>query len=223
MISAARARRTPSAAIAAGAVPQTATASERPFDSTVHRVVSARSASVVDAVLDDLATFELDRGERDWRRRRECGLVLFVFGEWIGRLPRRQRERNLEDTSVDVGIAKVLAAQHTLVGGDRGERPRRQVRCQLRPRVRARRDLGQRSEREAPRSFGQHPRCPLSRRLEREAVLGQRRRRPQLLPPLECPAATVSELDEPVPIPCRAELIDRAYELVEITLLDDLR
>ena len=40
-------------------------------------------------VLDDVAAFELDRGERGWRRRRECGLVLFVLGERIRRLPRR--------------------------------------------------------------------------------------------------------------------------------------
>ena len=73
-----------------------------------------------------------------------------------------------------------------------------------------------------PAPSRQHPRGPLSRRLEREAVLGERRRRPELLPPLECPAAPVAELDEPVPVPCRAEPVDGADELVEVALLDDL-
>ena len=205
-----------------GALPRTATASERPFDSTVHRVVSASSASVVMRSSTTSPPLELDRGERDRRRRRERGLVLLVLGERVLRLPRHERKRDFEHTSVDVLFPQVLATEHPLVGGDRGERTGRQMRRQLGPGVRARRHLGQRPESEPPRPFGQHAGRPLPRRFEREAVLRQRRRWPQLLSPLQGPAAAVAELDEPVPIPRRAELIDRAHELVEIALLDDL-
>ncbi len=76
-------------------------------------------------------------------------------------------------------------------------------------------------EREAARALDDDPCRPLPRSLEREAVLGERRGGPELLAPLERPSASIAQLDEAVPVTRGAQPVDRAHELVEVTLLDE--
>ena len=153
----------------------------------------------------------------------EVGLGGLVLGGGVARFPRLQGERKLDDLSVDPVVARqVLAAHNALLGGEGGLRRGRRVRCQVRPRVGRGCHLAERSEGEAPGVGLEHGRRKLPRGVQRQAVFGERRRRPQLAPALEGAPAAVAEVDEPVPVVGVGQAIDLPHELVEITELDQL-
>jgi hypothetical protein len=96
------------------------------------------------------------------------------------------------------------------------------VRREIRPGVGARRDLGERADREPTRSFDEHGGRVCGRCVEREPVLGVARRRPQLPAPFERAARSFPELHQHLPLARVAARVDQAQELVEITTLDGL-
>ena len=73
-------------------------------------------------------------------------------------------------------------------------------RGQLGPRVVLGDDLGQRPDREPPRSLVEHAGGPLGRGQQRQPVLGERRRRPQLAAGADGVAGTVAQPPQPRPV-----------------------
>jgi hypothetical protein len=134
-----------------------------------------------------------------------------------------EHERQLEHLGIDAVVAReVLTPQHALVRGERRERPARHARGQVGPRVGRRRHLRQRARCEASCAGHQHRARPPRRCLERQAVLGVRRRRPELLAAFERAVTTVAQVDQTVPVTRGAEAADVPGELVEVTQLDEL-
>ena len=137
--------------------------------------------------------FDVDSRGGDGRRR-ELGADVAVHGQRVVGLEPADSERQVEDVGQpgDRRVVDGFAAQRPLVGDDRRPRPRLQQRGQLRPRVLLGDDLGQRADRETSRSLVEYTRRPVRRRQQRQAVLGERRGRPQLASRAHHVAATVA-------------------------------
>ena len=139
----------------------------------------------------------------------------------ILRFPRRERERDGKDVGVGdrVGIDP-FPAHDALVGAQRRHGAGRQVRRELGPRVRARRDLGDRTEREPARVFGDGQRRELRRGVEREPILGVTRGRPQLPAGLEGTAGAITQRHQRIPVTGGTKRVDEPQQLVEIVGVD---
>ena len=121
--------------------------------------------------------------------------------------------RQLEDVGQpgDRSPASIaLAAERPLVGDERGPGAGLEQRRQLGPRVVLGDDLGQRADREAPGALVEHAGRPRRRGQQRQPVLGERRRRPQLAAGADGVAGRVAEPAQPVPVAGRRSSRRRA-------------
>ena len=95
------------------------------------------------------------------------------------------------------------------------------MRRELAPRVAGRCHLGQGAERETTGAGHHHGTGPSRRGLQGQPVLGERRHRPELLPPVQRGTGTVASGDEAVPIAGVAQAVDMAGQLVEVAERDE--
>ena len=162
---------------------------------------------------------------RELRRRRQLRrwrgqAVVAVFGEAVLRLPRLQLERNLEWVRQIGG--KQLPAQPTFVGDESNPRPIGKCRPEIAELMVLGDDLGQRSDREPAALLVEHLRGPFGGCPQRQAVLGECRRRPQLPTGGDCGAAAVAQFEQCRPVGVRAELVDEANQTVEVGSMDEV-
>ena len=106
------------------------------------------------------------------------------------------------------------------MGDERGPWPGLEQRRQLGPRVVLGDDLGQRADREASGALVEDARRPRRRREQRQPVLGERRRRPQLATGADGVAGVVAQPPQQRPVACRAAVVDEAHEPVEVGPVD---
>ena len=163
----------------------------------------------------------------DQRTGRRRHLVLdprvAVGGDRIRRLPRLERSRDVEHRRQRHQRRRIdrLATDGPLVGDEQRDRHGVEMGTQLGPGVVLGHDLGQWADREAAGLAVEHGCRPLGRSEQRQSVLGQRRRRPQLATGLAGRRrAPIAEAEHALPVAVGAAVVDHADEAVEVDRVD---
>jgi hypothetical protein len=134
-----------------------------------------------------------------------------------------QRDRDVEHERqvAQRRLLDLLAADRPFMSDEGRHRYPFEVRSELGPRVVHRDHLRQRTDREAPRFAVQHGGGPFGRGEQRQAVLGERGRRPQLATGLASRRrAAVTQPQQARPIASRAAGVDEPHQSVEVDRLD---
>ena len=117
---------------------------------------------------------------------------------------------------------EVVAPHDPLVGGHPGLGRPGDMGPQLGPGVGGGGHLGQRAEGEAAGAGHQHAGGLPSRRFQRQPVLGVAGHRPQLVAPLDRPAAPVAQVDDAGPVAVGAQMVDPDEQPVHVAHVDEL-